>query len=169
MLNDYEQIASDVKRIYFEQTDEYAYVKPYLEQLKRDIQNAKQVADYVIAIIHNGGQYVEEVNPYSLYIAEKIREYGADIIIGHHQHIIQACDLSGGYIDRNETGKIASKQSFSIHTTMTDTKGLPIVVDSAEVYKLSGETHLKSDILHYANLFAGGKRYKEVQERYELI
>lgn len=203
LLNDYEQIASDVKRIYFEQTDEYAYVKPYLEQLKRDIQNAKQAAEYVIAIIHNGGQYVEEVDPYSLYIAEKIREYGADIIIGHHQHIIQACDLSGGYtkifclgnwfydnridgedcyfdkplynavfhlsLDRNETGKIVSKQSFSIHTTMTDTKGLPIVVDSAEVYKLSGETHLKSDILHYANLFAGVKRYKEVQERYELI
>ena len=98
LLNSYEQIGAEVKRIYQDRDADYAYVKPYLDQLKGDISRAKKAADYVIVIMHNGGQYVQEVDPYSEFLAEQIKSYGADIIVGHHQHIIQRCSSENGYL-----------------------------------------------------------------------
>ena len=202
LLNGYNEIADDLNRIYFDKSEEYEYAKSYLAQLENDIKSAKREADYVIAIIHNGGQYVEDVDPYNIFIAEKIKEFGADIIVGHHQHIIQKSDITDDYtkifclgnlfydnridsddcyfdkplynavfhlsLTKNEQGKIEATQSFSIYTTMTDKRGLPVVINSADVYKIKPESHLKSDILHYANLFAGKEKYYEVKDRYEI-
>lgn len=90
LLNSYEQIGSEVERIYV-QGEDFDLVKPYLDQLESDIKRAKAAADYVIVVMHNGSQYVREVDPYSLFLAEKIKACGADIIVGHHQHLIQSC------------------------------------------------------------------------------
>ena len=98
LLNRYPVIAADLARIYDESSKEYSLVKPYLDQLKSDIARAKAVSDYVIAIIHNGGQYIQDVDPYSAFIAEKVKEYGADIIVGHHQHLIQESEHRNGYL-----------------------------------------------------------------------
>ena len=134
--------------------------------------------------------------------AEKIKEFGADIIVGNHQHIIQACDNTDDYLkifclgnflydnricdgedyfdkpsynavfhlglSKNEQGKIETKKAFSIYTTMTDKNGVPMIIDSSDLFAIKNETHLFSDILHYANLFAGEKKYTNIQERYEL-
>jgi len=202
LLNSYRQIAEEVHRIYEEQGEEYPYVQPYLRQLEEDIRRAKSEADYVIMIAHNGGQYVEKVDPYSIFMAEKIREFGADIVVGHHQHIIQSCDTSDSclkifclgnflydnripagdlYFDkplynavfhlsltRNAAGKIEAEKSFSIYTTLKDSLGVPVAVDSADVYSIDRSPHLASDILHYANLFAGEEKFDKVQERYSI-
>ena len=97
LLNSYEQIGSEVERIYV-QGEDFDLVKPYLDQLESDIKRAKAAADYVIVVMHNGSQYVREVDPYSLFLAEKIKAFGADIIVGHHQHLIQSCSTdSDGY------------------------------------------------------------------------
>ncbi|MBQ8605902.1 MAG: CapA family protein [Clostridia bacterium] len=202
LLNDYEQIAEDVERIYLNKTDEYTEVKPYLEQLERDIKYAKENSDYVIMLLHCGGQYIEKVDPYSKFIVEKIKEYGADVVIGNHQHIIQSCDLSDDYLrvyclgnmlydnriknedfyfdspsynavlhlelKKDKDGKIKTNKCFSIYTTAFSDNGLPIIIDSADIFKINRETYVKSQILHYANLFAGEDRYKQVEERYEL-
>lgn len=98
LLNRYPVIASELARIYDESSEEYSLVKPYLEQLKSDIARAKEVSDYVIAIIHNGGQYIQDVDPYSAFIAEKVKQFGADIIVGHHQHLIQESEHKDGYL-----------------------------------------------------------------------
>ena len=202
LLNDYAQIAEEVKRIYFDKADGYDEVKPYLERLENDIKTAKRDSDYVIMLLHCGGQYIETVDPYTEFIAEKIKEYGADIIVGNHQHIIQSCENKNGYLkvfclgnmlydnriempngyfdspsynavlhlrlSRDENGGMVSDKSFSIYTTASDSDGLPTIVDSADIYGLRDETYLKSQILHYANLFAGEAVYGEVKERYKL-
>lgn len=202
LLNSYEKIAEDLNRIYFEKSEEYQLASPYLERLRDDIIKAKNEADYVIAVIHNGGQYVEKIDPYSIFIAEKIKQFGADIIVGNHQHIIQNCDTSDNYLkifclgnflydnrivdedcffdkplynavfhlslSRDESGKIIANKSFSIYTTMIDSSGVPVIIDSYDLYKIKSESHLRCDILHYANLFAGEEKYTKVQERYEL-
>ena len=97
LLNSYEKIAEEVRKIY-ENGEGYEYVRPHLEQLKNDIMAAKEATDYVIMIMHNGGQHIREVDPYSIFLAEKIKEYGADIIVGHHQHLIQSCDTNDDYL-----------------------------------------------------------------------
>lgn len=202
LLNDYRQIAADVRRIYGGMNEEYAAAAPYLAQLKADICSARQQADYVIAVIHNGGQYIEAVDPYSAFIAEKIRAFGADLIVGHHQHLIQSCSMEDGFLkifclgnflydnrieygelyfdkptynavyhlnlSKNENGTVKASHSFSLYTTMTDARGIPVLFDAEEVYRIKNETHLRSDILRYANLFAGKERYNSVQPIYGL-
>ena len=69
---------------------------------------------------------------------------------------------------KNENGKIEAEKSFSIYTTVTTPDGIPSAIDSADVFKIKEEPHLRSDILRYANLFAGEEKYNEVSERYEL-
>lgn len=202
LLNDYVQIKEDVKRIYSGKSDEYKEVEPYLEQLKKDIKLAKERADYVIMLLHCGGQYIEEVDSYTAFITEKIKGFGADIVIGNHQHIIQSCELKDDYLKvfclgnmlydnriksgdyffdspsynavlhlnlrKDAKGKITAEKSFSIYTTASTDEGLPIIIDSADVYEINRETYVWSQIMHYANLFAGERRYTEVKERYEL-
>ena len=98
LLNRYPVIAEELARIYDESSEEYALVKPYLDQLQNDIERVKEASDYVIAIIHNGGQYIQDVDPYSAFMAEKIKQFGADIIVGHHQHLIQESEHKDGYL-----------------------------------------------------------------------
>lgn len=98
LLNSYSQIASDVERIYA-RGESCDLVRPYLKQLENDIKRAKECSDYVIAVMHNGSQYIREIDPYSLFLAQKIKEFGADLIVGHHQHLIQSCDIGDdGYL-----------------------------------------------------------------------
>ena len=98
LLNSNEQIGADLERIYFSGSDEFDIVRPYLAQLEEDIKRAKEAADYVVMVMHSGGQYNDEVDPYSQFLAQKIKEYGADIIIGHHPHIIQKSVVNNGYL-----------------------------------------------------------------------
>ena len=203
LLNSYSQIADEVKKIYIDQKEGYDEANECLMQLKRDIERARSVSDYVIVLMHSGSQYITEIDPYSDFLAERIKEYGADMIVGHHQHIIQSCDTSGGYLkvfslgnflcdtriqcdgfysddpafnavlhvslDRDEGGKVRAKASFSIYMTVYNDEGIPMLIDSSEVYAAQRETSLWSRITEFANLFIGEKRYNEVMERYELI
>ncbi len=95
LLNSNRQIEKDLKRIY-EDGKDLEFSLPYLEKLKGDIERAKKEADFVIMLMHCGGQYNLSVDPYSKFVASKIKGFGADIIIGHHPHIIQESDFSSG-------------------------------------------------------------------------
>ena len=203
LLNSYSQIADEVNEIYINKNEGYVEANECLMQLKCDIEKAKKISDYVIVLMHSGSQYITEIDPYSAFLAEKIKEFGADMIVGHHQHIIQSCDTKEGYLkvfslgnflcdtriqcegfysddpafnavlhvslNRDENGKICAKASFSIYMTVYNELGIPMVVDSCDVYRERRETSLWSRIIGFANLFIGENRYNEVMERYELI
>ena len=71
-------------------------------------------------------------------------------------------------LEKRADGGIDAKKSFSIYTTAKNELGLPSAIDSYDVYKKTNATFLKEQILRYANLFAGERKYEKVQERYEL-
>ena len=98
LLESAEDIAARVDEIYGKKGEEYQLAKPYLEQLQNDIKCAKESADYVVMLLHCGGQYNPLPDAYTKYVARQIKEYGADIIVGLHPHIIQPCDTSDGYM-----------------------------------------------------------------------
>ena len=63
-------------------------VAPYLQRLKEEIQRTKAQSDYVVMLLHSGGQYNTVPDAYTKMLAQKIKEYGADIIVCNHPHII---------------------------------------------------------------------------------
>jgi len=60
----------------------------------KDIQKAKmQNADVVIIYFHFGDEYERHPNNYQKEVTSKVLEYGADIIIGSHPHVIQPLEF----------------------------------------------------------------------------
>jgi poly-gamma-glutamate synthesis protein (capsule biosynthesis protein) len=60
--------------------------KFYFEQ---DIKKAKKLADIVVVSIHFGDEYHIKVADYQKITAKKAIDAGADLVLGHHPHVIQ--------------------------------------------------------------------------------
>lgn len=69
--------------------------KPYLvnlieeEKIKSEISEARAQADVVVMNVHFGQEYVNMPNREQKDVAKMAAEAGADIIIGHHPHVLQ--------------------------------------------------------------------------------
>ncbi|MGJ7921160.1 CapA family protein [Neobacillus sp. LXY-4] len=59
------------------------------EKMKEEINRAKQAADLVIMSMHWGNEYQRTPSPLQKELAQYLVNEGADIIIGHHPHVLQ--------------------------------------------------------------------------------
>ena len=59
------------------------------ERIKDDIEKAKEKSDLVIVSLHFGEEYQTKPNEEQKYFAKLAIDSGADLVIGHHSHIIQ--------------------------------------------------------------------------------
>lgn len=67
-------------------------VTPYMNQLKSDIEKAKENADIVIAYPHVGGQFNQKPGAMSRYVLDTCIEAGADAVIAGHSHCVQMAE-----------------------------------------------------------------------------
>lgn len=58
-------------------------------RIQSSIMKAKEMADIVIVNAHWGNEYTHEPTDAQRTLAEKMASWGADVIIGHHPHVIQ--------------------------------------------------------------------------------
>lgn len=71
----------------------------YEKLVTADITNARREADYVIVSFHWGKEATSTVQPYQRSAAHAAIEAGADVIIGHHPHVLQGIErYKGGII-----------------------------------------------------------------------
>lgn len=61
----------------------------YLERVKKDIAEAKKVADVVVLLVHAGGQFNPEPGTYCEFLMNDLTQYGADVVIENHPHVVQ--------------------------------------------------------------------------------
>lgn len=57
--------------------------------IKSDLQHAKEQSEVVVLNLHFGDEYQPFPNEYQIDIAQFAAENGADIILGHHPHVLQ--------------------------------------------------------------------------------
>lgn len=57
-----------------------------------DIRRARLEADYVIVSFHWGTEGKKEVQPYQRILAHKAIDAGADVILGHHPHVLRGVE-----------------------------------------------------------------------------
>ena len=67
-----------------------------LNQIKVDIDKYKKQFNYIILQFHWGEEEIFVPNPKDIRIARKCIEYGADLIIGNHSHVIQSSEKYKG-------------------------------------------------------------------------
>ncbi len=69
--------------------------KPFLvnridiENIRKDILKAKEESDVVVVSLHFGNEYQRLPNDEQKQLAQQTANAGADIIIGHHPHVLQ--------------------------------------------------------------------------------
>ncbi len=60
-----------------------------LDTMEEDIMRAKESADIIVLSIHFGEEYESQPNRKQRLIGESAIDFGADLIIGHHPHVLQ--------------------------------------------------------------------------------
>lgn len=61
----------------------------YLEKTKADIKKAKSQVDILIVSLHSGEEYLKEPTGLQVSFARAAIDSGADLIVGHHPHVVQ--------------------------------------------------------------------------------
>lgn len=61
-------------------------------KVRGEIRAAKKQADFVVVNIHWGNEYQEQFNSKQQILAHAMVEAGADVIIGHHPHVVQGIE-----------------------------------------------------------------------------
>lgn len=69
--------------------------------IKSKIENAKKECDMVLVNVHWGNEYQTAPTDDQRNLAQKMANWGADVIIGHHPHVIQPVE----YITREDGSK----------------------------------------------------------------
>ncbi len=67
---------------------------PYIDDadIIRQCKAAKENADFLIASVHWGIENTNEISEQQIHTAQVFADNGADIIIGHHPHVLQKID-----------------------------------------------------------------------------
>lgn len=80
-------------RQYFSHVPLYAEGKP--EAMERDVQTLRAQADAVIVSLHWGEEFIQRPSPEEIRIARRLVDAGADLIIGHHPHVLRGIERRG--------------------------------------------------------------------------
>lgn len=59
------------------------------EKIKKDIKSSKEQADILIVSLHSGQEYTKTPTQFQVEFSKMAIEAGADLLIGHHPHIVQ--------------------------------------------------------------------------------
>ncbi|MFD2637327.1 CapA family protein [Piscibacillus salipiscarius] len=62
------------------------------DKILNDIQDLKPKTDFIVVSMHFGNQYQPLPNDEQVHLSELLTNNGADVIIGHHPHVIQPVD-----------------------------------------------------------------------------
>ena len=68
----------------------------YREFVKKDIQKVRPVADLVVVSFHWGAELMTTAKDYQRELGRLSIDWGADLVLGHHPHILQELELYRG-------------------------------------------------------------------------
>lgn len=75
-----------------EDKDDYIVYLNELDDVELQVEYAATVADCVVVSMHAGTEYADNYNSVQSEFAQKVADWGADLIIGTHPHTLQAVE-----------------------------------------------------------------------------
>jgi len=105
-----------------------------LNKVREDIERAKKEVDVLIVSLHAGEEYKKQPSQFQIDFAKMAIDSGADLVVGHHPHVVQPLEKYGqGYIAYS-LGNFIFDQSFSEETM----KGLllEIIIEDNQIKKV---------------------------------
>jgi len=87
------------------------------EIFERKIKEAKRIVDILIVVFHWGNEYEIEPTENQKYFAHKAIDLGADLVVGHHPHVVQKIEKYKEKLIFYSLGNFTFDQDFSEQTT----------------------------------------------------
>ena len=81
---------------YYEYGDNNHICRLSINRISEDIKRVRSHTDYIFVMLHWGYEYVNLPTSNQRYLANRIIDAGADCIIGHHPHVVQAIETING-------------------------------------------------------------------------
>lgn len=132
------------------------------------VKAAKEEADVVVVTFHGGTEYQPQANEYQTSFAHKAIDAGADIVIGHHPHVVENIENYKGKLIIYSLGNFIFDQMWSVETqqglaiklyfqgnTLYQVKLIPVRIhdyNQPQVADPSDRDAIISRILRYSNL-----------------
>ncbi len=86
------------------------------EKMTKAVKEAKQKADFVIVSMHSGIEYTDRPNDSQVNFAHAAIDAGADLVIGHHPHVVQTAEKYKGKYIFYSLGNFVFDQTWSQET-----------------------------------------------------
>jgi poly-gamma-glutamate capsule biosynthesis protein CapA/YwtB (metallophosphatase superfamily) len=109
--------------------------KSDFDRVAKDISKAKEQADIVIVSMHAGVEYVQELTSFQTELAKTAIDAGADLIIGHHPHVVQRYEMYKGKYIFYSLGNFVFDQYFS-EETMTG-RIVKVIIKNKKIKNIS--------------------------------
>lgn len=90
-----------------------------IDKMKTAVTKAKQNADFVIVSMHSGYEYQPKPNNSQINFAHSAVNAGADLVLGHHPHVIQTAEKYNGKWIFYSLGNFIFDQPWSEETMQT--------------------------------------------------
>lgn len=87
-----------------------------IEEIKADIEKAKEEVDVLIVSFHSGEEYAKNPTPFQIFFSETLVKAGVNLVVGHHSHVVQKIEkYKNGWIAYS-LGNFVFDQGFSDQT-----------------------------------------------------
>ncbi|MFH2097481.1 MAG: CapA family protein [bacterium] len=128
-----------------------------LDDLDSALENAREQADIIIVSTHSGNEYTEVINSSQSSFARHAIDMGADLVIGHHPHVVQKVEeykdkqiiySLGNFIFDQEWSQ-ETKQGMTALITMneqgvSDMAFQPVIIEDYSQPRLTDESETQS-------------------------
>jgi len=85
-------------------------------ELQNDIKSVKPAVDYVIVSMHSGTEYTPNPNTRQTDFAHAAIDAGAELVIGHHPHVVQTIETYKNKLIMYSLGNFVFDQMWSTET-----------------------------------------------------
>ncbi|MCA9995298.1 MAG: CapA family protein [Anaerolineales bacterium] len=118
----------------------------YPEVIAADVTAVRSQADVVIVLLHSGYEYQENPSPPQVAAAKAAIDAGADLVIGHHAHILQGVEFYNGGVIAYGLGNFAFEIDGSPETAVfhfwLDKNGVRQLAFTPAVIQFGGQPRL---------------------------
>lgn len=71
------------------------YAEGYTDAIVEDVRTVRADADNVVVSLHWGSEFIDRPAPQDIAVAHRIIDAGADLIVGHHPHVLRGIGRRG--------------------------------------------------------------------------
>lgn len=87
-----------------------------IAQMKKDVNELKEKADFIVVSMHAGAEYTHNPGNFQINFARAAIDSGADLVVGHHPHVVQSTEKYGDGFIIYSLGNLVFDQMWSEET-----------------------------------------------------